>query len=241
MSSTNKTTNYDLSQYIGSDKPTYLSDYNGDMFKIDAQMKVNADNVATAISSASTATSTANNAVSTANSASSDASTALSTANSASTTASNAQSTANSALSTATSAQTTANTANSKADTITSRLNLSSITTYGTSDVSVTAGTLSSCSLTVATNADGSLFKFYGEISGTGLDKVILQTSLRPTSEYTINPAGIDSEGWGRFITVKTDGKIECYMGFGATTRRALYFPALYWNSNFSDEPTQNE
>lgn len=36
MSSTNKTTYYNLSQYIGSDKPTYLSDYNSDMSKIDA-------------------------------------------------------------------------------------------------------------------------------------------------------------------------------------------------------------
>lgn len=36
MSSTNKTTYYKLSQYIGTDKPTYLSDYNSDMSKIDA-------------------------------------------------------------------------------------------------------------------------------------------------------------------------------------------------------------
>ena len=35
MASTNKTTNYDLSQYIGTDKPTYLTDYNQDMIKID--------------------------------------------------------------------------------------------------------------------------------------------------------------------------------------------------------------
>lgn len=35
MSSTNKTTYYKLSQYIGTDKPTYLQDYNGDMSKID--------------------------------------------------------------------------------------------------------------------------------------------------------------------------------------------------------------
>lgn len=34
MSSTNKTTYYDLSQYIGTDKPTYLGDYNSDMSKI---------------------------------------------------------------------------------------------------------------------------------------------------------------------------------------------------------------
>lgn len=35
MSSTNKTNYYKLSQYIGTDKPTYLQDYNGDMSKID--------------------------------------------------------------------------------------------------------------------------------------------------------------------------------------------------------------
>ena len=35
FSSTNATTHYNLSQYIGSDKPTYLVDYNGDMSKID--------------------------------------------------------------------------------------------------------------------------------------------------------------------------------------------------------------
>lgn len=35
MSSTNKTTYYDLSQYIDTDKPTYLQDYNDDMSKID--------------------------------------------------------------------------------------------------------------------------------------------------------------------------------------------------------------
>lgn len=39
MSSTNKTTNYELSQFIGSDKPAWLSDYNGDMGKIDAGIK----------------------------------------------------------------------------------------------------------------------------------------------------------------------------------------------------------
>lgn len=52
MSSTNKTTNYNLSQYIGTDKPTYLGDYNGDMLKIDTQMKANADSASNAISAA---------------------------------------------------------------------------------------------------------------------------------------------------------------------------------------------
>lgn len=62
MSSTNKTTNYKLSQYIGTDKPTYLGDYNGDMLKIDNQMKVNADSASNASSAASAAQAVADKA-----------------------------------------------------------------------------------------------------------------------------------------------------------------------------------
>ena len=39
MSATNHTSNYELSQYIGSDEPKYLTDYNGDMSKIDVAIK----------------------------------------------------------------------------------------------------------------------------------------------------------------------------------------------------------
>lgn len=35
MASTNKTTNLKLSQYINSDRPSYMQDYNEDMLKID--------------------------------------------------------------------------------------------------------------------------------------------------------------------------------------------------------------
>lgn len=55
MASTNKTSNYKLSQYIGTDKPTYLGDYNSDMSKIDAQMKANADAASNAASAAGSA------------------------------------------------------------------------------------------------------------------------------------------------------------------------------------------
>lgn len=57
MASTNKTTNYGLSQFIGSDKPTWLQDYNGDMEKIDAGMEANkeaADNIDTNLSALQT-------------------------------------------------------------------------------------------------------------------------------------------------------------------------------------------
>lgn len=62
MSSTNHTTNYDLSQFIGSDKPTYLGDYNSDMSKIDTQMKANANAAASAQSAAGSAQSAASKA-----------------------------------------------------------------------------------------------------------------------------------------------------------------------------------
>lgn len=43
MTAANHTENYNLSQFVGTDRPTWLGDYNGDMAKIDAQMKANAD------------------------------------------------------------------------------------------------------------------------------------------------------------------------------------------------------
>lgn len=48
MSSTNKTTNYELTQFLATDVPSWLVDYNGDMVKIDTQMKVNATAAANA-------------------------------------------------------------------------------------------------------------------------------------------------------------------------------------------------
>lgn len=48
MTSTDHTANYNLSQFVGTDRPTWLGDYNGDMTKIDAQLKKNEDAIASA-------------------------------------------------------------------------------------------------------------------------------------------------------------------------------------------------
>lgn len=101
MSTTNHTTNYELSQYIGTDVTSYLANYNSDMYKIDAQMKVNATAAAAAQSDASAA-------VSTATTAASNASAAVSTANAANTTAEAAQTAAAGAQTAAGAAQTDA-------------------------------------------------------------------------------------------------------------------------------------
>ena len=73
MASTGKTTNYELSQFIGTDKPSWLGDYNGDMLKIDTALgSINAtattaqSGVASAQSAASAAQMTANAAQQTA-------------------------------------------------------------------------------------------------------------------------------------------------------------------------------
>lgn len=56
MSFTNKTPNYDLPQYIATDKPTYLVDANGAYLAIDTAMKANETAAATAQSTADTNT-----------------------------------------------------------------------------------------------------------------------------------------------------------------------------------------
>lgn len=48
MPASKHTANYNLSQFAGTDRPTWLGDYNGDMTKIDAQLKKNADAIASA-------------------------------------------------------------------------------------------------------------------------------------------------------------------------------------------------
>lgn len=125
MSSTNKTTYYDLSQYIGTDKPTYLGDYNSDMSKIDAGIHGADDKATTASQNAGSAIAKVSelektvqshtNAITTLQTDTTalkeSVKTAQNTATSADGKADNAQQTANSAL-------LTANNASAKADNV---------------------------------------------------------------------------------------------------------------------------
>ncbi len=62
MAHTNSTTNYNLPQWIGSDKPTFLGDLNTAFNDIDVQMKTNADGIVAADDKAENATTLANDA-----------------------------------------------------------------------------------------------------------------------------------------------------------------------------------
>lgn len=62
MASTNKTTHYDLPQWIGTDKPTFLGDFNSAFNKIDATMYTADNNATNAVNTANQANSTAGEA-----------------------------------------------------------------------------------------------------------------------------------------------------------------------------------
>lgn len=243
MSSTNKTTNYNLSQFLGTDKPSWLGDYNGDMSAIDAQMKLNADAASTAAGGVSTNTA----AIGTLSNLTTDAKTNLVAAvNEVDAHADTAQSTANSASS-------TANSANTTATGVAAFLNINSFTDYDTSNMAIMTGggTLrSNTHITVARNTDGSLAKIYGVIvvdnptSTTGKVKLNVDTGLRPSEKITITGTGFtenvpQSYGLtGLNIDINTDGTIEFYGAVGDGTvyiMRAI--ACLIFVSNFGDQP----
>ena len=98
MGATNKTTNYELPQWIGTDKPTFLGDMNDAFLKIDTGMAENKDSATSAESIAGASNAKASEAYSMAQTAQTTASTAQSTASQAQTTAETAQGTAQQAL-----------------------------------------------------------------------------------------------------------------------------------------------
>ena len=81
MASTNKTTTLDLSQFVGTDKPDWLTDYNEDMEKIDTFATVAQSDIETANTDAATAKNTAAAASTAANQASATAGSALTAVN----------------------------------------------------------------------------------------------------------------------------------------------------------------
>lgn len=126
---TNSTQNYNLPQFIGSDKPTWLGDVNTAMSTIDTAMGTNASN----ISSLGTRVTSAEGIAS---QASTDVAGLTSTVNTLSDNVTTVTTTANNAQSTATSALNTANSASDKADSNTTKIgDLTSLTTTDKTDV----------------------------------------------------------------------------------------------------------
>lgn len=215
MSATNSTTNYELPLFIGTDKPSWLGDFNGAMNKIDTSIKGNKDEIdslktrMTATETvANTASSTASTALTNANNAQTSANSAQTTADTANTAASAAQSTANTALSNATTAQSTADTAQATATSALTtanlatgeidKLNLVNFDTFDNSAMTANYGTVSSVSsISVATNSDGSIGKIYGRVAITNpnttndVEVTIANTRIRPSQQIIITGSSL--------------------------------------------------
>lgn len=114
MSFTNKTPNYNLPQWLGTDKPSWLVDVNGAFSSIDTAVKNAADSGSGADATAKAALEIAQTAQETANSAMEQADNANTKADSSNVTAGNAQTAAGTALTNANNALSLANSLNTK-------------------------------------------------------------------------------------------------------------------------------
>lgn len=171
MSHTNTTANYNLPQFTGTDKPSWLTDVNGAMTSIDTQMKANADANTTTAGDLTTLTGRVTTAEGNIASQGSTLQTVSNVASTASTTATNAQTAIN---------------------------DLSrylTLTTFASSEVSTNNGNISYNTVMNATNADGSVGKIYGQFyvrpSASASTTITIKTNFRPSEQITINGVGL--------------------------------------------------
>ena len=230
MSHTNTTANYNLPQFVGTDKPSWLTDVNGAMTSIDTQMKANADANTTTAGDLTTLAGRVTTAEQNITTQGSTLSTVSNVASSASTTATNAK---------------------NKADGIESFLTL---TQFNTLVASVSNVNLSWSNIREAVNADGSFGKIYGAFvvtpTATSNSYITFASSFRPTSQITINGAGIkqrnangaDKTLYSVDMTISPDGSVR--INFDSveynTEFRIILPPCMYFAKDFGDTVNPN-
>lgn len=240
MSSTNSTTNYELSQFLGTDKPSWLGDYNSDMSKIDTAVHTVS---ATATGADGKADANATNIGNLANLTTTAKTNVVAAIN-------EVKSTADTAQNTATTAATNANTALTDI----AKFNLTSI-----SELTVTAsqGAVVSADTHVycAKDSSNSIFKLYGTIhvnnllnNNGNLQITLSDTGLNPASAYTINGAALSMQAYsngneftrGKNITINANGTVTVGSALPldniTTDVNYLLFPCVYFNKNFGDQ-----
>lgn len=215
MSSTNKTTNYELSQFVSTDKPAWLTDYNQDMSKIDS-----------GINTAQT-TATGADGKADANTTNIGDLTYLSTTakNTLVAAINEVDGNTDTANQVASNALTTANTAKTTADNVAASFNLTptAYTYRDATQISGASASLESGDYWLATNTAGTLCKIYGNVnvnssasSGSCTIKLVTDSGLRPTSEFQVTgcaeafdlDGGVQYPRFGTY-TFKTNGEID--------------------------------
>lgn len=262
FASTNKTTNYELPQFVGTDKPTWLGDFNGAMADIDTAMHKNATDI-------TEVETVAQNASTSASQASQDVATLTGRVNTLSSDVSSVSQTATNAQQTATSALNTANTANGKADTNTTAItnltgNVANLESYITlsdtrklTNPTITrgGGTIEAEDIRVALNSDGTAGKIYGRIAirgqnGYGIVKYTNTGIMGITESFGISSAGVSYSipvkgGYAVdsaqiFInppaTGETSASIEVRMGNWSSEACVTFLmPCMYFFKDFGD------
>ena len=238
MASTNKTTNYELSQFLGSDKPAWLTDYNSDMSKIDGGIH-SAQTTATGADGKADANATA---IGTLTNLTTDVKTsAVAAINEVDSHADTAQQTANAA-------STLANTNKNDIAGLKSILNLSVVNKYTYADVSLNNCSTFSGDVTIARDVTGEIFKVYGIFTvvptvgvGSNFTITIPNTGIETDSSYNIAPVGITTGNDivdNISVTVNNNNIVITGMSRGnGVTSNGRLFPCIYFNTDFGDEP----
>ena len=262
FASTNKTANYELPQFIGSDKPTWLGDFNTAMATIDGGMAENKSEIESMDSRVTSAEATASQASQNVSTLTTRVSSVESSVSTATTTANNAQQTATSALN-------TANTANGKADTNTTAItnltgDVASLESYLTlsdtrklTNPTITrgGGTIEGEDIRVALNSNGTAGKIYGRIAirgqnGYGIVKYINTGIMGVTEKFGISPVGVSYanpvSGGNEVDSAKifinppeageTSASIEVIMGnWSSGVSVTCLMPCMYFFKDFED------
>lgn len=264
MASTNQTTHYDLSQYVASDKPTYLVDYNGDMSKIDAGIygadslaRTNEASIGTlsnldttvksdlvsAINEVNTQVGTNTGNISTNTQDNSANTTAIGVLANLSTTVKSdlvsATNEVNSKVGNTANLETTVKTdtvsAINEVNTIINNFNLNHFYNYTTSDVSITGATCDSCDISLAMNDDGSLAKIYGTISFEN----ITQNGTSAYIQTPLRPSQDIVINGGMLVSIRPNERVTMKT-YKILTDGRIQFDNIRWYYSTSDEEVYN-
>ena len=228
MSHTNTTANYNLPQFVGTDKPSWLTDVNGAMTSIDAQMKANADANTTTAGDLTTLAGRVTNSENAIQAQATQISTATSLAQNASTSATNA---------------------NTSINELKDYLAINTFSSYDKTNLTTSNGTIQSAQWYTARNSDGSLGKIYGYIGVTNMTSsgnvtitASVDTGFRPSEDINIVNAGlmqlVNGNVVGCTMTIKTNGTLT--FTFNTVSQSAgtiRLMPSLYFITNFGDLP----
>lgn len=249
---TNSTPNYDLPQFLGTDQPDFVGDFNPAFLQIDTTMKANetaatgAESIANAANTkAGSAVKTANDAIAQIGAVETKADNAVTTANNAQETANTANTNANNAIAVANSAQTAANSALNSFQ----KFNLINTGSINFTYIKGT-GTTPSNAMRFALDSTNTIGKVYGGITTTstaGSDGNIEIKSTAPIfspieSPIYIISVGISQRTTDKTITninmrINTDGTVslQWYQGTSSQTCFNNIIPFIIFEKNFGD------